>query len=70
MNYSELNAEMGRKGMSIPQLAKKLNLSPKALYSRFKGKSAFKQNEIVVIAAELNLSNERIMEIFFANKVS
>ena len=70
MNIAELNAEMGRNNMSIPKLALELGLSKKTLYSRFKGETTFKQEEIAVISKVLNLSRERIYEIFFAKMVS
>lgn len=67
MNISELQAELGRNGISIPQLAKIVGISKKAMYERFKGETQFKQNEILTIKKELNLTDERLMAIFFAS---
>lgn len=66
MNISELKAEMARKNISIPQLAKMLGVSKKLVYSRFKGKTAFTQPEIYRISKILELDCNAIMQIFFA----
>ena len=70
MNFSELRAEMGRCNLSIPKLADIIKVSKKTLYSRFSGETDFSQPEIVSIAKALNLSDEAILRIFFAEKVS
>ena len=66
MNLSCLNAEIARCGLSIPTLAKKIGMSKKTLYSRMREETPFNQKEIVAISRLLNLSNNQIMEIFFA----
>jgi transcriptional regulator with XRE-family HTH domain len=70
MNISELKAEMARKNISIPKLADLIGINKKTLYSRFSGTTVFNQAEIAAIAKELNLSDEDILNIFFAEKVS
>ncbi|MEF2919621.1 MAG: hypothetical protein U0O22_04030 [Acutalibacteraceae bacterium] len=70
MNFDELNAEMGRSRYTIPKLAKEVGISNQAMYERFKGETQFKQGEIVIIKRLLNLSDKRIIEIFFDEKVS
>lgn len=70
MNMNDLNAEIARQGFSKPQLAKKMGISKKRLYSRLKGDTTFKQEEIQMIASILQLDNDKIMNIFFAELVS
>lgn len=70
MNMSELKAAMARKNISIPQLADLLKISKKTLYTRFSGETDFNLSEIKNISKILELSNEDIMIIFFANKVA
>ena len=70
MNINDLNAEIARCGLSIPKLANLIELDKKTLYSRIKGETAFKQPEIVKISQALNLSQDKILSIFFADAVS
>jgi DNA-binding XRE family transcriptional regulator len=70
MNVNDLNAEIARCGLTIPKLAELIGLDKKTLYSRMKGETSFKQPEIVVISKVLNLTSEKILNIFFADSVS
>ena len=70
MNISELRAELGRKKLSIPKLANLIGMDKKTLYTRFNEKTAFTQPEISAISEALSLSDDRILEIFFASQVS
>ena len=70
MNMDDLNAEIARHGYTKPQLAKRMGISKKRLYSRLKGDTTFKQEEIQEIAQILELEEEKIMSIFFAELVS
>ena len=70
MNINDLNAEIARQGYSKPQLASKMGISKKRLYSRLKGNTAFRQEEIQMIASILHLDSDKIMNIFFAELVS
>ena len=70
MNVDDLNAEIARCGLTKPQLAKKMGISKKRLYSRLSGKTNFKQEEIQMIEFILNLDETKIMRIFFAELVS
>ena len=56
MNTDDLNAEIARNGLTKPQLAKKIGVSKKCLYSRLKGETSFKQEEIQKIASILGLN--------------
>lgn len=70
MNILELKAEMARKNISIPQLATSIGISKKALYEKLSEKTMFKQNEISSIAKKLELSDEKVLYIFFNELVS
>ena len=70
MNFNNLNAEIARKGLTKPQLAEKMGISKKRLYSRLSGKTNFKQEEIQKISIILQLSDRDIINIFFADEVS
>lgn len=70
MNINDLNAEIARCSLSIPKLAKLIHMDKKTLYSRMNGESSFKQTEIVMISKVLNLTNEQILSIFFADSVA
>ena len=70
MNISELNVELVRKGLTIPKLAEKIGIGKKALYQKFKGITQFTLPEIRSICSVLNIQGERILEIFFNDKVA
>lgn len=70
MDVNSLNAEIARKGLSIPKLADSIGISKKTLYSRIQGKTLFKQDEIMQISKVLCLNREQIFLIFFADCVS
>ncbi len=70
MNLKELNAEIGRQQISIPQLAQMVGIGKKAMYERFKGQAQFKQNEILAIKKILHLDNDKVMFIFFNDEVA
>lgn len=70
MNVNELKAEIVRHNLTIPKLADLINMSKKTLYSRIKGETSFTQVEISTIAHVLSLSKDRIMDIFFDEKVA
>ena len=66
MNANELSAELARHKISIPKAADMIGIGKKAFYSKMKGETEFKQSEISKLKKLLNLSDERISEIFFA----
>lgn len=65
MDKALLQYEMSKKGVSIAQICKKLNISRSSFYRKCNGKSEFTQSEIRYIIELLNL--ESPMAIFFAN---
>lgn len=70
MNVNDLNAEIARCGLSVPKLAKIIDIDKKTLYSRMNGETSFKQPEIAAISKALRLSDDKILSIFFADNVS
>ncbi len=70
MDSVELTVELMRNGLSIPEAANRIGIGKKAFYSKMKGESQFKLCEIQKLKTLLNLSTERIGEIFFADEVS
>lgn len=70
MNVMELNVELSRHNLSIPKLADKIGISKKAMYQKFKGETQFTLPEIREICQTLNLQGDRILEIFFSEKVA
>ena len=67
MNKTELDIELARSHLSIPKAANAIGIGKKAFYAKVKGESQFKQVEIQRLKKLLNLSNERVSEIFFAD---
>lgn len=65
MNYNELNSEIVRNGLTIPQLAIEIGMSKKTLYQKMRGKTEFKRNELIMLKSRLHLSDERANQIFF-----
>lgn len=65
MNYNELNAEIARNGLTIPQLATEIGINKKTLYQKMKGKTEFKRSELIILKSKLNLTDERANQIFF-----
>lgn len=67
MNESALRAEIARNHLSIPALANTMGIGKKALYAKMKGESEFKQSEIKKLKSVLSLSDDQIIQIFFAD---
>lgn len=68
MDALKLEFEMKRKGVSIDEMCKKLNISRSAFYRKRNGKSDFTLKEIQTIIEILDLQTP--VGIFFAEKVS
>lgn len=64
MDKALLQYEMSKKGISIGDLCKKLDMSRSAFYRKCNGKSDFTQSEIQAIVDLLHL--ESPVAIFFA----
>jgi transcriptional regulator with XRE-family HTH domain len=70
MNSKALRAELILKGKKTDEIAIEIGISKSAFYRKLKGKSSFTQKEICKLGEALDISNDKIMEIFFAEKVS
>lgn len=70
MNGNELRAEMMRCGVSMKELSIILGIDRSTLYKKITGKTQFLQSEIAKITETLNLNSDRMIAIFFRNKVS
>ena len=67
MNANELSAELARNNLSVPKAADAIGIGKKAFYSKMKGETEFKQSEIKGLKKLLNLTDERVNAIFFAD---
>lgn len=70
INIKMLKAEMLMKDIKIPILAEKIGIDKTTFYRKISGKSDFTISEIYKIIDELKISNEKIVDIFFNQKVS
>lgn len=70
MNSNELRAELVRNGLSPSSFAKAIGIGKNSLYRRLNGEKQFKQNEILKAKEILNLSDSKLIEIFFGQKVA
>lgn len=70
MNETELRIEMLRHHDTQVKLAAYLGISTFAINNRIKGKVLWKRSEIRAIKKRYSLSNDRVLEIFFAELVS
>ena len=68
MDKALLKYEMNKRGVSIAELCKKINISRSAFYRKCNGKSDFTQSEIQAIVDLLHL--ESPVAIFFTKEVS
>lgn len=65
MNRIELKVERVRNNLTQEELSKKLDISYSAYVSKEQGRSDFTREEIKNLKEILNLSDERLIEIFF-----
>lgn len=70
MNVNELKAELVRQGVSLRTLATILGIDRSTLYKKMSGRTQFLQSEIAKIGEILHLDSNKIVAIFFDNKVS
>lgn len=70
MNINEFKAEVVRNGMTLEEFSNKAGIARATLYRRFKEPNTFTLGEITGISETLDLTNERVMNIFFSGKVS
>jgi transcriptional regulator with XRE-family HTH domain len=70
MEINELKAEVVRKGMTLEEFAGKANITRTTLWRRLGNPEEFTLAEIKSAAHVLGLSGERVVDIFFNDKVS
>ncbi len=66
MNMAVLKLELKKRGLSIPKLAKLVDIGEKSLYNKINEKTQFTQQDILKIVAVLQLNKEMIVSIFFS----
>ncbi|MBQ9047409.1 MAG: hypothetical protein IJ120_05880 [Solobacterium sp.] len=70
MNLQLLKARMVEKGVDDTQIASALGINISTLYRKKSGESDFYRKEIQIIKMVLNLSDEDVRNIFFADCVA
>ena len=70
MNKYLLNAKMASRNVSNAQLAEVLSIDEATLYRKKSGASDFYRREIQIIKNFLELSDEELRSIFFAEDVA
>lgn len=70
MKLNELKAEIARNEITIEQLAEKMGISRTTLWRKFNNPDSFTLKEISDITRILNVNKQRVLEIFFTEKVS
>ena len=65
MKPNELKAELTRNGRNYAEMAAALGISVVAFQRKINGETEFKSSEISALKTALNLSAERVAEIFF-----
>lgn len=70
MKLNELKAEIARNGFTIERLASEMGISRTSLWRKFNNPNNFTLKEITDIARILNVNKQRILEIFFTEKVN
>lgn len=63
----KFRAKIVENGMTLAELAKKLEMNPATLYRKMSGDSDFSRNEIQIIAKVLMLSKDDVLAIFFCS---
>lgn len=66
MNASEFKIELIKNNMTVPELAKMIGMDKGTIYSRLRGDTEFKHNEICAIRDAMKISDDRLLTIFFA----
>jgi predicted DNA-binding transcriptional regulator AlpA len=65
MNTELLMDEIKKANISLKDLYVMLNISRSSLYRKLTGKTEFTRSEVEQLSKKLNLSKEKIYEIFF-----
>lgn len=65
MDSNKLKAKIIECGLTYKEMHELLNISRTSFFSKLKGKTQFKLDEVEAIVIILNLSKEDIIKIFF-----
>lgn len=69
MNATELRVEMVRARKSVEDVAREIGVTAPTLYRKLDGKSDFFLTELKAIKKSLNLDDEAVKRIFFADEL-
>lgn len=64
MNITKLNVRLAELGMSKLELAKRIGVSPQALYKKINGETKLKIEDLEKFRKALETTDEEIREIF------
>ena len=70
MKINELKAEIVRNGLTIESFAEKAGITRTTMWRRFNNPNELTLGEITAMADVLNLKGDRVIDIFFNDKVS
>ena len=70
MNIKEYRYQVARSGLSNRQIAKLLGIGIETYYKKLNGKSAWRLVDIQRIREILELSDDKLRQIFFEKEVS
>lgn len=69
VNKNKLKGEIYAHGLTVETTAERMGITKQALYKILNGDTAFRLDHINRIAAVLDLTPDKIIEIFFATDV-
>ena len=70
IKINDLKAEITRNGLTFEQLAVALGISRSSLSRKLRGLTTFTHPEMIKLQKTLNLTGEKMVEIFFTERVS
>ena len=66
MNIRALMAELAYNDCSVAKLANTLGISKTSVYRKLSGQTEFTRSEIAAMKSSLNITGEKILNIFFS----
>lgn len=70
VNVNSLRSKIAEKGLTVPELAKRIKMDKSTLYRKLSDGENFSIGEANLIAKELKLTSKEAMSIFFAASVA
>ncbi len=70
INFRDLKAEITRNGLTQDKLAVELGISRSSLSRKMNGTTTFSHPEMMKLQKTLNLTGEKMVQIFFDQNVS